>query len=94
MAEAALLEAPFLEEEILFALFDFNSNKALGPYGFSMVFWQSSWNFTKVEVMDFFNHGLFLWSIIVKLMVLIPKKGGVVDLTDFRGISLVGSLYK
>lgn len=90
MAEAALLEAPFLEEDILFALFGFSSNNALGPDGFSMVFWQSSWNFTKVEVID----GVFLWSIIVKFMVLIPKKGGVEDLTDFRAISLVGSLYK
>lgn len=30
----------------------------------------------------------------ITLLVLIPKKGGVEDLKDFRPISLVGALYK
>ena len=33
-------------------------------------------------------------SINASFMVLIPKKGGVEDLKDFRPTSLVGSLYK
>ena len=63
-----------------------------------MVFWQSSWGFVKEEVMGFFkefhDHNCFVKSLNVTFLVLIPKKGGVEDLRDFRPISLVGGLYK
>ncbi|RVW48943.1 Transposon TX1 uncharacterized 149 kDa protein [Vitis vinifera] len=95
---AALLEAPFSEEEVFGALSDLNGDKAPGPDGFTMAFWQFSWSFLKEEVMGFFkdfhDQGKFIKGIIACFLVLIPKKGGVEDLKDFRPISLVGSLYK
>ena len=68
-----------------------------GLDGFSMVFWQFSWNFVK-EVMGFFREfheqGRFIKCLNATFLVLVPKKKGVEDLRDFRPISLVGDLYK
>ena len=95
---ATMLEAPFSEEEVFGALSDLNGDKAPGPDGFTMAFWQFSWSFLKEEVMGFFkefhDQGKFVKSINASFLVLIPKKGGAEDLKDFRPISLVGSLYK
>ena len=52
--DAALLEAPFSEEEVFGALSDLNRHKAPGPDGFTMAFWQFSWGFLKEEPMGFF----------------------------------------
>ncbi|RVW78403.1 hypothetical protein CK203_051466 [Vitis vinifera] len=38
------LEKPFIEKEVFEVLLGFSGDKALGPNGFSMVFWQFSWN--------------------------------------------------
>lgn len=43
---------------------------------------------------DFHNHGRFVKSLNATFLVLMPKKGGVEDLKDFKPVSLVGSLYK
>ena len=43
---------------------------------------------------EFFERGTFVKSLNSTFLVLIPKKGGVEDLKDFKPISLVGSLYK
>ena len=43
---------------------------------------------------EFFVKGTFTRSINTTFLVLIPKKGGIEDLKDFRPISLLGSLYK
>ena len=43
---------------------------------------------------DFFERGKFVRSLKTTFLVLVPKKGEVDDLCDFRPISLVGSLYK
>ena len=95
---AILLEAPFSEEEVFGALSDLNGDKAPGPDGFTMAFWQFSWGFLKEEVMGFFkdfhDQGKFIKSINASFMVLIPKKKGAGDLKNFRPISLVGSLCK
>ena len=90
---AALLEAPFSEEEVFGALSDLNGDKAPGPDGFTMAFWQFGWSFLKEKVMGFFkdfhDQGKFVKSINASFMVLIPKKGGAEDLKDFRPLSLV-----
>ena len=63
-----------------------------------MAFWQFSWDFVKKKIMNFFRQfheiGRFVRSLNATFLVLIPKKGGVEDLKDFRPISLVGGLYK
>ncbi|RVW71503.1 putative mitochondrial protein [Vitis vinifera] len=41
--EAEVLEMPFTEEEIYATLMDMNGDKARGSNGFTVAFWQSSW---------------------------------------------------
>ena len=52
--EAAELESPFSEAEIFKALNDFSGEKAPGPDGFPMAFWQFAWDVVKEDVLRFF----------------------------------------
>ncbi|RVW55480.1 LINE-1 reverse transcriptase-like [Vitis vinifera] len=65
--EAETLERPFTEEEIYVALMEMNGDKAPGPDGFTMAFWQSCWDFIKEEILemfkDFYDHSSFLKSL-------------------------------
>ncbi|RVX09335.1 hypothetical protein CK203_015353 [Vitis vinifera] len=92
------LEKPFTEEEVFRALSGLLWRESARPDGFSMVFWQFSWDFVTEEVMNFLGQfhetGSFVRSLNATFLVLIPKKGGAEDLKDFRPISLVGGLYK
>ena len=96
--DAARLEEVFSEEEVLKALSDLNGDKAPGPDGFPIRFWQFCWDVAKEEIMgfllDFHERGRFVRSLNSNFLVLIPKKSGAEDLRDFRPISLVGGLYK
>ena len=96
--EAESLEISFSENEIHSALMEMSGDKAPGPDGFTMAFWQSSWDFVKEEILEMFKEfheqGSFLKSLNNTFLVLIPKKGGADDLGDFRPISLLGGLYK
>ncbi|RVW12312.1 Transposon TX1 uncharacterized 149 kDa protein [Vitis vinifera] len=99
--DAFALEVPFTkeeEEEVLGALLGCSGDKAPGPNGFSMAFWQFAWDFVKDDVMsflrEFYEYGKFVKSLNANFLVLIPKKAGAEDLRDFRPISLLGSLYK
>ena len=87
--EAETLEVQFTEEEIYAALMGMNGDKAPGPDGFTIAFWQSSWELVKEEVMElfreFYNQCSFANSLNSTFIVLIPKKGGAEDLGDFRG---------
>ena len=96
--EAEALEMPFIEEEIHLTLLEMNEDKAPGPDGFTVAFWQSCWDFVKEEVVElfkeFYDKKYFAKSLNTIFLVLIPKKGGAADLRDFRHISLLGGLYK
>ena len=96
--DANTLESPFMEEEVFNALLSCNGDKAPGPDGLSMAFWQFAWEFVKADVLcffkEFYENGKFVKSLNATFLVLIPKKVGAEDLGDFRPISLVGSLYK
>ena len=98
VSEASRLESFLSKEEVSKALTDLNGDKASGPNGFTMAFWQDNWGMLKEEVMrffaDFFQHGRFVKSLNATFFVLIPKKGGAKELKDFRPISLVSSRYK
>ena len=97
-AEAEGLEQPFTEVEIHAALMGMNGDKAPGPDGFTVAFWQFCSEFAKEEIVDlfkeFFEEKSFAKSLNSTFLVLIPKKGGAEDLGDFRPISLLGGLYK
>ncbi|RVW37823.1 Transposon TX1 uncharacterized 149 kDa protein [Vitis vinifera] len=96
--EAARLEEVFSEEEVFSALSDLNGDKASGPNGFPLSFWQFCWDFVKEKVMgflkEFHEHDRFVRSLNSTFLVLISKKADAEDLRDFRPISLVGGLYK
>ncbi|RVW94928.1 hypothetical protein CK203_034502 [Vitis vinifera] len=88
--EADTLELPFMEEEVHLALMDMNGDKAPGPDGFTVAFWQYCWEFVKEEVLEMFKEfheqNVFLKSLNTTFLVLIPKKGGAEKLGDFRPI--------
>ena len=89
--EVARLEEAFSIKEVVFALFDLNGDKAPGPDGYSLAFWQSSWNLVKKEVMGFFRefhkHGRFVRNLNSTFLALVPKKGDAKDLRDFKPIN-------
>ena len=75
-----------------------NGDKASGPDGFTVAFWQSYWETVKEDVLDmfkeFYEQNSFIKSLYNTFLVLLSKKGGAEDLGDYRPISLLGGLYK
>ena len=76
----------------------FNGDKAPGPDGFSMAFFQSCWSILKIEIMEDFHNfhtqAVFEKSLNASFLALIPKKAYTVEVKDFRPISLVRGIYK
>lgn len=74
------------------------SNKALGPNGFSMGLFKKCFAVIKIDLLDalnnFHNLHFFERSLNASYIVLIPKKIGAKELKDYRPISLIGSFYK
>ena len=97
-SEVEVLELPFSKSEIHATLMEMNGDKAPGPDGFTVAFWQSCWEFVKEEVLDmfkeFYEQNSFIKSLNNTFLGLLPKKGGVEDLGDYRPNSLLGGLYK
>ena len=93
-----VFEMLFTEDEVYGALLGCSEDKASGPDGFTIAFWQFAWDFVKEEVMSFFrefyDHSKFVKRLNAIFLVLIQKKVWTEDLRDFKSISLVGSLYK
>ena len=73
-----MLELLFPESEVLVALMDMNGDKAPGPDGFTLAFWQSCWDFVKEEILDMFKEfheqNSFLRSLNNTFLVLLPKR--------------------
>ena len=96
--EAIWLERPFDAEEVAGVVSGFNGDKAPGPNGFSMGFFQCCWDTLNSDVMTVLNyfHGLcsFEKSLNATFVSLIPKKTDALEVKDFKPISLVGSTYK
>ena len=92
------LEVRFFEEEVFVAISGLNGEKAPRPDSFPIAFWSFSWEFVKDEGMDFFKEFYekkkFVRSLNATFLVLIPKKGNVEDIKDYRPFSMLGGLYK
>jgi hypothetical protein len=92
------LERDFEEEEVWEVVKGIKGDKALGPDGFTMSFFQSCWAMVKRDVMtvfsEFHRRRQLVKSLNVTFVSLIPKKVEVVVIKDFRPISLVGGVYK
>jgi hypothetical protein len=96
--EASWAREPFEESEVLEVVKGMNSDKAPGPDGFSMAFFQACWDVIKADIMgvfhDFHASSKFEKSLNATFIALIPKKSGAIDLKDFQPISLVSGVYK
>jgi hypothetical protein len=93
------LETQFTEEEILKAIKEMPKEKAPGPDGFIVDFYQKSWNIIKKDLLEVFNcfHAADLRAldkINGAYTVLLPKKQGAKEPGDFRPICLIHSLDK
>ncbi|RVW60699.1 Transposon TX1 uncharacterized 149 kDa protein [Vitis vinifera] len=97
-SEADGIEVPFSETEIFTALKGMNGDKAPGPDGFTLAFWQNSWETVKEDLLglfkEFHDQNSFIKSLNHTFLVLIPKKGGGGGFRHYRLISLLGGLYK
>ena len=75
-------------------------DKAPGPDGFTMAFFQKCWSVVKKDIMDVFDyfhlHSVFERSMNASFLTLIRNKCkcNAVIIKDFRPINLVGSEYK
>jgi len=96
--EAAQLELPFEEREVLEVIKSMNRDKAPGPDGYHLAFFQDCWDVFKADIMgvftDFHAHSKFVKSLNASFIALIPKSPGATDLANFRPISLVSGIYK
>jgi hypothetical protein len=96
--ESELLEHKFEKDEVLQVLKDLQGDKAPGPDGFTMAFFQKCWSVIEEDVMGFFDevyhHCKFERSLNASFIALIPKRQNASNIRDFRPISLIGSIYK
>ncbi|CAJ2644440.1 unnamed protein product [Trifolium pratense] len=92
------LTKPFSEAEVKLAVWDCDSYKSPGPDGINFGFIKDFWAELRGDVMrfisDFHRNGRLTKGINSTFIALIPKTDSPQRLSDFRPISLVGSLYK
>ena len=96
--EASSLEEPFEEKEVWEVIKGMDRDKASGPDGLTLAFFQGCWDVIKGDFMvvfaEFHARGKFVKSINSTFISLIPKVHGAKEIKDFRPISLVGGIYK
>nr|GEZ46667.1 RNA-directed DNA polymerase, eukaryota [Tanacetum cinerariifolium] len=92
------LENPITRDEIRNAVCACGENKSLGPDGFTFEFFRKFWNIIGsdlcVAVEWFFDHSSFTKGCNSSFVALIPKTHDPKYVSDYRPISLIGSLYK
>ncbi len=78
LVDRGLMERPFDREEVLQVLQNLQGDKAHGPDGITMAFFQKCWRIVEVDVMAFFGevyeYGKFERSLNATFISLIPKK--------------------
>ncbi|GKD29054.1 RNA-directed DNA polymerase, eukaryota [Tanacetum coccineum] len=92
------LEKPVLSDEIRKAVWSCGENKSPGPDGFSFEFFRKFWDLIGpdmcIAVDWFFTQNSFSRGCNASFISLIPKVHDPKSVSDFRPISLIGSLYK
>lgn len=80
------------------ATMDLAADKAPGPDGFPILFFQKFWNIIEKDMVqlcnDFHNHSANLERINWANIVLFPKSDTPTAVTDFRPISLINAPLK
>ncbi|GJW36548.1 RNA-directed DNA polymerase, eukaryota [Tanacetum coccineum] len=96
--QAADLEIPITRDEIRTAVWKCGENKSPGPDGFTFEFFRKFWDVIGadfcVAVEWFFQHSSFVKGCNSSFITLIPKTLDSKFVSDYRPISLIGSLYK
>ncbi|KAK1300587.1 hypothetical protein QJS10_CPB13g01304 [Acorus calamus] len=91
------IDAPFSEREIQQAVFGSEADKAPGPDGFGLRFFQEFWPTVKEDVLEmfdcFFRGQQGIGCLNATFLALIPKKGAT-KIGDYRPISLINGAYK
>ena len=94
----AELVKPFLAEEITTTLFQMGPLKAPGSNGLNECFFQKNWSLMGKEVCDvvieILNSGFLPHDLNLTYIALIPKTQSLMNVTEFRPISLCNGLYK
>lgn len=92
------LHEPFTVDEVKLAIFSSASEKAPGPDGFPMLFYQRFWNILKDDIMaifeSFYNGSSNLTGLNSSWICPIPKKKHTATARDLRPISMVHSMPK
>ncbi|WVZ94534.1 hypothetical protein U9M48_040415, partial [Paspalum notatum var. saurae] len=89
----------FSEEEVWSVVRELPSDKALGPDGFTGLFFKSAWSVIKSDIKQVFNA---FWSLDTRslyllndaYLILLRKKPDAVEIKDFRSTSLIHSISK
>ncbi|GJY92839.1 RNA-directed DNA polymerase, eukaryota [Tanacetum coccineum] len=93
-----VVEIPISKEEIRNAVWGCGENKSPGPDGFTFEFFRKYWHIVGTDfclaVEWFFNHDSFSVGCNSSFIALIPKSLDPKLVSDFRPISLIGSVYK
>jgi hypothetical protein len=98
MQENYELAKPFSEEEIKYALFQTDKNKAAGLDGLPMEFFQVCWIVIKSDMLELFED-FYLGNLDIKrinygIITLLPKTKEASMIQQFRSICLLNCLYK
>ncbi|CAI0554757.1 unnamed protein product [Linum tenue] len=98
LEDSDALVVPFTEKEVWIAISQCNGSKAPGPDGYTIEFFKKAWGIIKSDLLkafdDFFLAGSLPQSIAHAFICLLPKKDSVEMVSDFRPISLLGSVNK
>ncbi|GJU33149.1 RNA-directed DNA polymerase, eukaryota [Tanacetum coccineum] len=85
-------------DEIKSAVWSCGENKSPGPDGYTFEFFRRYWNFIGPDLCSavecFFDKGSFPMGNNASFIALIPKVPDAKYVTDYRPISLIGSVYK
>jgi hypothetical protein len=92
------LSTPLVETKFFEALTSLGSTKALGPNGFTTLFYKKCWNLVKKDVLvsieHFFLHNRLQDGQNHSFIALVPKLSGSHIAHQFRPISLCNIVYK
>ena len=96
--ENNVLISEFTESEVRDAVFQMEHNKAPGPDGFPVEFYQVFWNVIKNDLMalfsDFHREDLNLYSLNFGIITLIPRIQDATKIQQYRPICVLNVIFK
>ena len=93
-----ILNSRITHEEIKSSMFSIDDIKALGPDGFSSLFFKRAWSIVGSEVnamvADFLSSGCMLREINCTIIALVPKVPSPSSMHDYRPVSCCNTINK